>query len=477
MKRTIGLGLGLATVLATACDPATPPEIGDGPDLAPSGEPSAPAPPPPGLPDPAGVPRAYGTAPKLAAFIGRWESYTSAEREALSRFGLYSLRASPPEVDDIHQRNPDARLFYRVMPQTVGAADWDRPWSWMDTVREYAVANDWILRHDDGGEATMGGASYWHWLDFTERCPLGTSFNPLRAELDSRGLTAAEWLADRFIPWFVANRFDGYEGLWWEIVAARPTAAWFYFDRADPETGGRLDWDRNGVADFDEGGWPRFDAFATSWWAVAESWTARVRENIGEIPIVGAGDAYAPELEQLDGFKNEDFLNRNRFNGNANWSWWTEFYSQPGDSPRRGYVLQRDGLRRSWSLSVNQIFWYDNGNWSFSNPLLRRRYVRFALGTTLLGDGYFCFYDLETPSAAGEPRTPWIADLYELQLGPYAYPFQRFVAERDTLYVRYFAERDGEPTRVLVVNPNPQRHFDIRAEDAKLYTIRSAHRR
>jgi len=340
----------------------------------------------------------------------------------------------------------------------------------MDLVRRYASENEWTLRNDDGREAPMRGAGYWHWLDFTEHCPEGTFFDPFRPELDSRGLTVAEWIADKLAPWFVANRFDGYEGFWWEVIAERPSPAWVYFDVPDPATGGRLDWDRNGVADFDEGGWARFDDFSASWDAVSEPWTLAVRAAIGEdIPIVGGGDSFSPSLSHLDGFKNEDFLNRNRWNGGS-WSWWTEFYSQPGSFPRRGYVQQRDHLRQSWSLSVNQIFWYDNGNWNFSNPIRREQYVRFALGTTLLGDGYFMFYDVENGSEAGEPLNPWMDSLYDVKLGGWAYPFQRHVEAGDTLYFRYFGTAD-RLTRLLLVNPNPRHRMGVMPEDARIFEI------
>lgn len=421
-------------------------------------------------PPPPGTPSTEGDFPRLAAFVGQLDKYSEAEKDTLARYELLSLRAAPEEVATLHARNPDARLFYRVSPQTVSGRDWEREWSWMDRVRRYSLANDWVLLHNDGSQAeARGWGEYWKWGDFTSYCPEGVFFDPAEPELDSRGLTLAEWLATRFIPWFVDTQMAGYEGLWWEVVADEPSRLWFFFDVSDPD-GTRLDWNRNGIPDWSEGGWTEFDRFIASWKAVTTWWMDEVRRQLGpDFPIIAGGDAHAPPLSYFQGFKNEDFLNRNRWSG-AQWTWWDEFYTHTADRPRRGYRYQRDHALDTWRLSINQIFWYDNVYWQFSNPTAMRRYVRFALATTLLGDGLFCFYDLENPNPEGQPRNPWVAEYYDIDLGTYAYPMQRYVVGADTVYTRHFHDGEGHLTGFVAVNPNPISLAGIGPEDAVITT-------
>lgn len=471
-SRSIGFVVGLS--LLAACEPAQVPAppisyAGGGADGS-SGSGG-------GLldddiyePPPLGTASTEGPFPRLSAFVGQLERYSAAEKDTIARFELVSLRAGPEEVTELTGRNPDIRLYYRVMPQTVPERDWGRAWSWMDRVRRYATANDWTLRLHDGSEATIRGwGDYWRWLDFTSHCPQGHAFDPDEPDLDSRGLTLAEWMGTRFIPWFVANRMAAYEGLWWEVVADEPSISWFWFDVSNPD-GARLDWNRNGISDWAEGGYDEFYRFLDDWKQTTTTWLTDVRARIGmDYPIIAGGDVHAPPLERFHGFKNEDFLNRNRFTG-AMWEWWDEFYTHTDVRPRRGYAYQRDHARASWNLSVNQIFWYDNENWQFSDGEKMRRYVRFALGTTLLGDGLFCFYDLENPNPEGQPRNPWVSDYYDLNLGSHAYPVRRHVFGADTVYTRHFHDGTGHVTGFVGVNPNTLPFAGIGPEDAVIRT-------
>jgi hypothetical protein len=382
-----------------------------------------------------------------------------------------TLRGAPEWVAEIRGLNPSLELFYREMPQTIAEADRGRDWAWTDWVRRYAVANDWILRHHNGTEAlAKGWGTNWRWGDFTSNCPLGTFYDPAVPELDSRGLTFAEWLATRFIPWFRDTRMAGYNGMWWEVVAQRANTYWWYDSSPAPD-GGMLDWNRNGIADWTEGGAEEIDRFRASWEATATWWMDEVRDQLGaDYPIIGGGDAFAPPIELFHGFKNEDFLSRNRWES-PYWTWWDEFYTHTSEWPRRGYVHQRDHARSRWNLSVNQIFWVDDEHQQFSDPVKMRQYVRFALGTTLLGDGYFCFYDLENRSPWGQERVPWIADYYDLELGTHAYQFQKQAFGADTLYTRYFHDGTGTVTGYVAVNPYDHEVAGVPPEDAVIQEI------
>ena len=350
------------------------------------------------------------------------------------------------------------------MPQLVSQTDWGFEWSWMDFVRRYADANDWILRHHNGTEAiARGWGTYWRWGDFTSQCPLGTYYNIAEPDLDSRGLTMAEWMATRFIPWFHANKMNGYDGLWWEVVAEEVTPYWWYLDTPFTD-GGLVDWNRNGVADITEG---EVDRFTAEWDSVSTWWMAEVRSRMDTVPIIGGGDRYAPPIENFDGFKNEDFLNRN----SSYWTWWNEFYVTQTIRPRRGYVYQRDHQRGSWERSVNQIFWSNSPDQGHADPERLHQFVRFALGTTLLGDGYFSFYDIINLTSGNQPRNPWMSEYYDLRLGSHAFPFERVTVGADTLYVREFHDGEGTVTGRVTVNPNSVDLEGVPAEDALIESL------
>ncbi len=406
-----------------------------------------------------------GGFPRVCAFIGDWSAYSAGEQDDIARFGLITLRGDPGEVREIRLRNPDARLFRRTMPQIVPETDWGEEWSWEDVVREYAAANDWIMRHHNGEEAVARGwGTYWRWGDFTSHCPLGTYSEPDHPELDSTGLTMAEWMATRFIPWFVETQMTGYEGLWWEVVAERPNQYWWYRDTPSG-TGGLLDWNRNGVADWTEGGQAEFDRFVEDWVEVTTWWIQEVRRQLGpDYPIIAGGDVFTPPLEYFHGFKNEDWMNRNRWSG-PRWTWWDEFYNTHTTYPRRGYVFQRDHALAGWSLSINQVSWRNDARWQWDDPESMRRYVRLFLGTTLLGDGYFCLVDTETRSAT-TARNPWVSEYYDLELGDVADPYRREIFSGDTLYTRTFRDTDGNPTGYVAVNPYDHPVGGVPAEDA-----------
>ena len=418
---------------------------------------------------------------RLAASVGPFGIYTDDEQRALSRFDVLGVReALSSHLTFLRSRNRDIDIFYVVMPQIVPETDWHRTYNWMDRAREYAEANDWVLLHDNGEEAIAKGWDVqWRWGDFTRYCPRGTYYDPNEPELDSRGLTFAEWLSERLIPWFVAHRMHEFDGLWWEVVAQQPHIAWFHFKVPGPH-GGRVDWNRNGLADWDEGGWAAWEAFAASWDSVSSVWIDAVRENIGyDVRIIAGGDAQTHDLTYYDGFKNEEFLERNRWaSSDWRWSWWDELYVTNTERPRRGYVYQRDNAREGWNLSINEIWWQDNDRYSFSNPDSTAQYVRFALGTTLLGDGLFMLSVLfENISGLGPPErhtrpwVPYLDDFYDLNLGPYACAFQKEVHGPDTLYVRAF--HDGERLTGLVkVNPSRRAVEDVPPRDALILSFK-----
>jgi hypothetical protein len=191
-----------------------------------------------------------------------------------------------------------------------------------------------------------------------------------------------------------------------------------------------------------------------------------IRDRLGsDFVIIGGGDAYAPPLEVLHGFKNEDFLFRNHY-VSPYWTWWHEFYATDPVRARRGYEAQRSRALAGWSLSVNQMMWRDNPHWTMSNPEEMRRLVRFGLGTTLLGDGYFCFYDLENRLPGGGVWNRWIPELYELDLGVSGDPYEKMVFGADTLYTRVFRDETGGPSGYVAVNPNAREVGGVPPEDA-----------
>jgi len=402
--------------------------------------------------------------PRVASFIDTWEWYDTEHQANIARYDAVAYQGSPEGLEALHRMNPDARVFYRVMPQCIPGADWGTDHNWMDLVRRYAEPNDWILLHDDGTEAVAKGwGTYWRWGDYTEHCPEGTVFDPEIPELDSRGLTLAEWMATRFIPWFVENRLSvGYEGLWWEVIAAEANRYWWYHDT--PFEGAMLDWNRNGIADDDEPG-DQFEAFKASWQATTAWWLDETRARIGwDLPIIGGGDGFAPELSYLHGFKNEDFLNRN-FWTSPYWDWWSEFYGR-GSDPRRGYRAQRTRCISGWDLSMNQMFWRSDEHWHFDDPDEYLRHIRFGLGTTLLGDGYFLFYDKDHRAPGGGVWNRWVPEYYDLELGVRADPFRKQVFGADTLYTRTFRDAAGEITGYVAVNPFDHEVGGVPAEDA-----------
>ncbi len=445
---TIVLCLALSALACGRGEITPPPDSGKTED-----------PPDDGLGEPDDPVLSYWAYPRIGAAVGQWDRHPSATRAELARFDvIVASDPSPADVAEIQSMNPDATVFYQVMPQVVAVEDWGRPHSLIDRMTRYVRENDWGLKHHNGKPALCRGwGGYWRWADCTSTCPEGTYLDPAEPWLDSTGFTFSEWSSQRLLPWWVDTYGGSYAGMWWEVVAELANHGWWHVDQEGPD-GGFLDWDRNGIPDIDEPG--TWWAFRDDWEATSRSWINEIRVRIGlDYPIVAGGDQFTHDLTYFHGFKNEDFLVRN-----TPWnSWWNEFYTwRTPDRPRRGYLFQRDHALSGWDITFNQL-WQRDGH---ADPDSLAQWIRFGLGTTLLGDGIFAYTDVEVYP----PASPWISDYFDLELGVAARPFRKQIFGGDTLYVREFLDDEGDVSGIVRVNPNDRTVDGIPARDAVITT-------
>ena len=404
--------------------------------------------------------------PRKALVVFRLAQLAPSAWDTAAAHDVIVSSLEPPEVvASVRSRRPQLLWFYRWMPQlAVDASEgedfWhaDTTWSLRRLVQYYALANDWYLR-------TTGGERISHWnhrlLNWTRFCPKGTYGT-------SKGLTYAEWLARVAMPGMMNGSgvwepwgwgSQAYDGLWFEVmVDCMGSFGIEGIAEADP--------DGDGVAEgvgrlCTQGG--SGDSLSILMAEVNEIFFRDFREAFQDrIPYVM--NMNTPDLgpswrETAWGVKVERWMDPKR----PFQDWWDWFYGLrdgqgeklwgPGyEYAERHYHASGPDDRTGWDLSFLQLY-YDP-SWP---KVEHDRWLRFALGTTLLGDGYMVYTPDETRVTWAEPFGWDLGD----PLGPYAAePQEGGAVRRDTLYYRPFTKG------FVLVNPQDSEVRGLAARDA-----------
>lgn len=403
--------------------------------------------------------------PKVALYTSQVGAMTDASIDTLSWYDLVLSPESPWNVGRIRAKNSDIKLFFPWMPQNIvkwseGQTYWypDTTWSPIRLAQFYADRNDWYLRDVHGNRIPewFGYAANW-----TKYCPKGTYGT-------SKGKTYVEWIIEVVLPRITKGGGDwqpwgpestAYNGLMFEVlVDCLGSFDWRTYQYADP--------DRDGIAEgvfapCSGGGWD--DSLSVLYREQNDYFHEHLYEAVpDDLPVCinGANKFINPEWwTDLSGMKLESWMS---WPNPPFQDWWDHFYGfkDPGNSVEwgPGYQWTEQNLHHSgdesegWDNTILQV--WDRTGWT---PTQFARMKRFGLGTTLLGDGYFCLTKENTGLL-------WQSE-YEWDLGAPLDDFEKEVhiigAARDTLYVRRFAKGSVE------VNPYQFQVNGVTPQDAR----------
>jgi chitodextrinase len=415
---------------------------------------------PPALATRGGVP----TYPKIATYVYGVGDFSPALQETLSWFDAVSTRARPEVIAEMRARNPHQRIFYMHMPQSIANDNddetfWfpDTSWSLERLCQFYALQNDWYL-YDIYG-AKMEQWSVWV-ANWTRYCPLGTYGT-------SVGMTYAQWYIDVALPQIALHSTDewgepwgwgssAYDGLAWETFYECPACCVAdQFKDADP--------DRDGLPEGIDGtcfdGDTASDSLRILYRETNDDFYQRMQTSIPTDLVINVnrgGTSLNPSWAwELNGLKLENWSPSRT---NPTQSWWSWMYGRrnPWKFIGDGYqfaerYMDRSGVDELDGWDVSWIHVYTRGqDW---HPFYASRMVRFGVGTSLLGDGYFVF--------TKEQHYPeWFPE-FEYDFGQPLEDYQRELDEADTLYVRRFTKG------IVEVNPYPRGVGGVPPEDSR----------
>jgi hypothetical protein len=390
----------------------------------------------------AGGTRRVENYPKVLAYSSAIGLLPETTQDSLSWYDVLVCYERPEVVRSLRTRNDDIRLLWSLSPQFATPPQGENPWWLPDTlwspsrlIQYYAQKNDWYLRDTAGLPITDGSAYILNWTRF---CPVGTFGS-------AKGLRAAEWMASVALPTIaLSGRYWGtwswdsrtaYNGFLFEILAdCLGSYGWKTYERADPN--------RDGVA---EG---VYSACSSGGSGDPLSVLMREENDVFYTRLSAAFPAEFPFLinennryvgpwwrTRLSGMKLENWMRAS----NPDWfDWWDWFYGLtppwlPGDNWGSGYAWTEsefdkpvDDHLKGWDLSFIEV-WAEPDR-SDTEDL---REMRFGLGTTMLGDGYFTY--------TKDQRRPRWQPEFDWDFGAPLAPFQRELhSPADTLYVRLF---------------------------------------
>lgn len=413
--------------------------------------------PPPAQATPGGPP-GY---PRIMAHTSYSNQLPPEEREMIPWFDMLSTRETPERIAEIREENPYIRIFHRSMPQFI--PDWnadqtywyaDTTWSLLRLVQYYAMQNDWYL-HDTAGEPIEGWSGYVS--NWTRYCPEGTYGS-------SVGLTYAAWYVEVALPQIIHNSpawepwgwgSSSYDGLSWEVMVDCPHCCEEdQFLLADPDRDGLPE----GISEYCWNGGDE-DSLSILFEETNDYFHDRLMEYADEDLVIlinrGGIDTNPEWYTELNGYKIEAWHPR------AGWgpTWWNYMYGirNNGNPMHYGYKFAEDALhpygndeREGWDVTYLEVI---PRTPEYEDPEFRDRTIRWGLGTSMLGDGYFTYTE-------NEFNLQWLP-LYDLDFGQPLEEFQREVYHTDTLYVRRFELGQVE------VNPNPYIRHGVLGEDSR----------
>lgn len=402
--------------------------------------------------------------PKVLAYSSAINMLPGAVQDTLSWFDLLVCMERPETITSLRTRNPDQRYLWEIQPQYTEPYTEENPWWLPDTtwsakrlVMYYVKQNNWYMRDVNGQIISDGILDLINW---TRYCPVGTYGT-------SKGLRASQWLASvalptialsgRGLPTWSWDSTDSYNGYMFEILAdCLGSYGWENYQYADPN--------QDGIA---EG-----VTHTCSMGGADEPLSILMREENEEFyqrlseafpadfvfTINENTDPVGPWWRtRLSGMKLENWM-RGCCPPWGDWLDW--FYGKtppylPGTNWGAGYFWAEQAFDkpvedrlRGWDLSFI-VTWKESGKSEAENL----RQMRFGLGTSMLGDGYF-EYTFDDRHPQWQPEFDW-------DFGDPTGPFSREVYFLDTLYVRIFGKG------MVEVNPAGRVIGNVPARDTR----------
>jgi hypothetical protein len=272
--------------------------------------------------------------PKSAAYAYGIGDYTPAQAESLSWFDLVNCTARPGVVAEMRERNPNQKLMYWHMPQTISKLDeddafWyaDTSWCLLRLCQFYSLQNDWYLYDTSGARMEQWGGWIANW---TRYCPRGTYGT-------SKGMTYAEWYIDVALPQIAFHSLDqwgepwgwnstAYNGITWETFYDCPACCTAdSFKYADPDRDGEPEGVDGACFDNDTAS----DSLRILYHEVNDDFYERLQASLPSDFVINAnrgGALLNPEWTwDLNGLKLEDW---NPSRTNPIKSWWSWMYGR-----------------------------------------------------------------------------------------------------------------------------------------------------
>jgi hypothetical protein len=381
--------------------------------------------------------------PKILAFTGNITQLPESAQDSLSWSDVLVCLDRPETIAAMRARNPNLRFLWNISPQFSAPPPGDNPWWIADTLwspgrlgQYYVQKNDWYMRTTSGELLTNGTGYLVNWTRF---CPLGTYGS-------AKGLRASEWYASVLLPQIaLSGRFwdpwswdskTSYNGYLFEIMAdCLGSYGWQYYANADPDRDG----DPDGVYHTCSGGGAN-DPLSVLMRQENEVFYARLSAAFPSdfVFVINENNKFIGPWwrTRMSGMKLENWMGVT----NPDWmDWWDWFYGltppwTPRDNWGSGYAWVEALFNKSapdsirgWDLSFIQV-WDTDGR----VPSENLRQMRWGLGTSMLGDGYFCY-------TKDQWRPHWQRQFdwdFGTPLGPY---LRESVAGNDTLFVRLFS--------------------------------------
>jgi len=391
------------------------------------------------------------TYPKLAAYTSRLNEMLPAQRADLARYDLlvhlWTIR--PEMLSEMRRYNPRLRVMHQIQPQYAQRVESENPWWLADTLwsparkaQWYAYRNDWYLKQTNGQRIDAGGDDFI--LNWTPYCPRGRYGA-------SKGLRLAQWypqmlaeicLSGRPWPAMDWDRTDGLRmnGVVFEILAdcLGSYGHLKQLANADPNRDGRPEgvWSSCSVG----GSTQPLSNLMRMENAVFWSYLRSLFPQEAVLLVNENSDHIGPVWRTyLSGMKLENW------DPNDWRRWW---YGLDG----RGYLWAERRMGRSaglpdrlkgWDVSILRLAW-DVNRTEADNA----KRLRFALGTALLGDGFFYL-------SPGDDRMALWREELGIDLGIPTGDCRAVAIGADTLWSRAFSKgrvvvNTGTRTRAAV---------------------------
>ena len=349
------------------------------------------------------------TFPHLANYFLKWE-ISDYEAQNLAKWDLLVLdmevqENSPEALKKIRRLNPDVIILAYITSQEI-----------MDDFKYYHLANlrpklkegiddSWYLKDESGNKISNWSGTYM-------------------LNLSNKSLTNTKGQRfNDYLPEFIVNNIKA-SGLWDGV----------FYDN----TWGDLAWINRNNIDLDNDGRRESVAEINSLWAEGfKKMLDKTRTLVGkDFLIVGNGKIYEPYQAVLNGMMFENFPSS--WEGDGTWAGSINNY------------LKLPSLNASPSLSIINTYNKNQNNFEL---------MRFALSSTLLGNGFFS-YDYDTTNHT----QLWWYDEYDINLGRANSQAYNLLNNSKTINNSIF-RRDFENASVFV-NASAKREIKIFSQES-----------